>query len=208
MILATGFPGGPYIDETGLWVAIAIIIVFKPLAYYGFIQAFRFRVSRPIPMTFKKAFMLTLFRAGLGVMIFLFGWTVGGFLETGGNWIFIWIWIYFYLARVGAWFVVGKYGAGLRGRRLIGWIISGTLINVAFDSSVVFGAFAGPIGPFMVLGGIILFLVPLHLIGRRASLKARFTLPLCSRCQYNLIGNLSGVCPECGTPVSSLPLPP
>ena len=64
MILATGFPSGPYIDETGLWVSIAIIILFKPLAYYGFIQAFRFRVSRPIPMTFKKAFMLTLFRAG------------------------------------------------------------------------------------------------------------------------------------------------
>jgi len=24
---------------------------------------------------------------------------------------------------------------------------------------------------------------------------------LCTRCQYNLTGNVSGVCPECGTPI-------
>jgi hypothetical protein len=25
--------------------------------------------------------------------------------------------------------------------------------------------------------------------------------PLCGKCGYNLTGNVSGVCPECGTPV-------
>lgn len=26
--------------------------------------------------------------------------------------------------------------------------------------------------------------------------------PVCARCQYNLTGNVSGVCPECGTPIA------
>ena len=31
---------------------------------------------------------------------------------------------------------------------------------------------------------------------------------LCGRCGYDLTGNVSGVCPECGTAVSSDPNPP
>ncbi len=27
-------------------------------------------------------------------------------------------------------------------------------------------------------------------------------VPLCTRCGYNVTGNVSGVCPECGTPVA------
>ncbi len=36
----------------------------------------------------------------------------------------------------------------------------------------------------------------------------RETTPLCGRCSYDLTGNLSGVCPECGTPATaSRPMP-
>lgn len=28
------------------------------------------------------------------------------------------------------------------------------------------------------------------------------SFPVCVRCRYNLTGNLSGVCPECGTPIA------
>ena len=30
--------------------------------------------------------------------------------------------------------------------------------------------------------------------------------PLCRKCGYNLTGNVSGVCPECGTPIPSKPV--
>ena len=43
---------GPYISETEFWVSLSIFLFFKPLAYYAFIQAFRYRVSAAIPMTF------------------------------------------------------------------------------------------------------------------------------------------------------------
>ena len=54
-----------------------------------------------------------------------------------------------------------------------------------------------------ILGAVFLFIALLHHIGRRPSLRARFTsFPRCARCAYDLTGNLSGVCPECGTPVT------
>jgi hypothetical protein len=36
----------------------------------------------------------------------------------------------------------------------------------------------------------------------RASSRRR-TEPLCPVCDYNLTGNVSGICPECGTPVAN-----
>ncbi len=40
---------------------------------------------------------------------------------------------------------------------------------------------------------------------RRARRRA---LGLCERCGYNLTGNVSGVCPECGTPITATSTPP
>ena len=53
----------------GLLMSLAILILFKPLAYYGFIHAFRYRVSRAIPMSRRQAERLAGLRAGLGVAI-------------------------------------------------------------------------------------------------------------------------------------------
>ncbi len=193
---------GIYIDETGFWLALAIFVLIKPLVYYAFIQAFRYRVSADIPLSFGRVFKLTLMRTGLGVAIFLVG--AGIVIMLGDASPVISSMIFLYVARIGAWWLVGSWGAKLKGRRLLGWIISGWLINAAFDLSILLGAFTGYESVLMLLGGIFVFLIPLHLIGRRTSLKARFTLPHCAKCEYNLIGNLSGVCPECGTPVNSL----
>ncbi|MCH7840212.1 MAG: hypothetical protein IID38_08260 [Planctomycetes bacterium] len=45
---------------------------------------------------------------------------------------------------------------------------------------------------------LLLMAIPSALLWRRH----RLTLPgHCSQCSYNLTGNVSGVCPECGTPV-------
>jgi len=194
---------GPYIDPLALWVIAVIFLLLKPLAYYAFIQAFRYRVSANLPMSFRRAFGLTFARMGFGVAIFGGGWMMTRYVPN--DIAVIGTWVYLYGARLAAWWVVGKFGARLRGRRLIGWTISGTLINVTFDVAVVFGVFAGPWPASAFVAGILAFLVPLHVIGRRASLRARFGAIVCLRCQYDLTGNLSGICPECGEPVRNAP---
>ena len=194
---------GPYIgvDATGFWVSLAVFLLLKPLAYYGFIQAFRFRVSRPIPMTFRQAVRLTVARAGLGILFFAIGAAV--VVASRSTTVLAWSWLYLYLGRAIAWFVVGNWGAVLRGRRLVGWVISGTLINAAFDLAVLSGALEIWVFQAGILLGIGAFIAALHFVGQRASLKARFSNdPFCVKCEYNLTGNLSGRCPECGTPIA------
>ena len=196
---------GPYIplDTVGAWVSIAVFLLFKPAAYYGFIQAFRYRVSRPIPMTFGLAAKLTLARTALGVLLFALGTAVVWAIGSGSGSVLAWSWLYLYTARAVAWYLVGARGAALRGRRLLGWVISGTLLNGAIDAAVVFGLFTEWLIPAAILLGIGLFIAALHIIGRRPTLRSRFSDdPACRRCDYNLTGNLSGRCPECGTVVA------
>jgi len=40
-------------------------------------------------------------------------------------------------------------------------------------------------------------------VGARAARRAKLMKGLCSACGYNLTGNTSGICPECGTKVSA-----
>ncbi len=192
---------GPFVDDRGLVLAAVLFLLFKPLAYFGFIQAFRYRVSRPIPMRLSQAVRLTLARAGLGVVIFGIG--AAAVAAAPGDRVLLWSWVYLYAARAAAWFIVGWWGAGLRGRRLAGWVTSGTLINAAFDVAVVFGIFDGPVWPVLILAGLAVFIGSLDVVGRRSSLRARFAATACARCRYDLTGNLSGRCPECGTPVAA-----
>jgi len=42
-----------------------------------------------------------------------------------------------------------------------------------------------------------------RVVGARAAWRAKLMEGLCSACGYNLTGNTSGVCPECGTKVSA-----
>jgi hypothetical protein len=48
------------------------------------------------------------------------------------------------------------------------------------------------------VAGVVLSVV---LTAARRRLSRERPIGLCRRCGYNLTGNLSGVCPECGTPV-------
>lgn len=45
------------------------------------------------------------------------------------------------------------------------------------------------------------------LLWLRQLLRKPRDLTKCTKCDYDLTGNLSGVCPECGTPVTSGPSP-
>ncbi len=183
-------------------MAVVTFILLKPVAYFGFIHAFRYRVNRPVPMSFGRAARLSLARAGLGVLVVGVG--IAAVMATGTDAVLAWSWVYLYAGRAVAWFVVGRWGAVLRGRRLVGWVVSGTLINAAFDFAAVAGLLAGWLWPAGILMGLIVFIAVLDRVGRRASLRARFAdAPFCMRCQYDLTGNLSGRCPECSNPVAT-----
>jgi hypothetical protein len=51
-----------------------------------------------------------------------------------------------------------------------------------------------------------LLVMPALWIGLQAFSKRLSGAPLCSGCSYNLTGNTSGVCPECGKAVSVNPV--
>jgi hypothetical protein len=93
----------------------------------------------------------------------------------------------------------------------VGWVISGTLMNAAFDIAMAVGLLEGWLPQAAIVGGIALVILALHIVGRRDSLKRRFaSITTCRSCGYSLIGNLSGRCPECGTSVqahSAQPMP-
>ena len=191
---------GPWFNTADAVASAVMFLLVQPLTYFAFIRAFRYRVSRAIPMTVRQAIRLTLWRAGLGILLVGGGVLVLMAMKTKAGAQAGWVWLY--VARLAAWWMVGSWGAQLRGRRLVGWIISGTALNVTFDVAAVGGLVAGWTFPVAVLAGIAVFVSILDKVGQRAKLKARFsTDPLCSQCQYNLTGNLSGICPECGTPI-------
>jgi hypothetical protein len=195
---------GPYFDETGLWLTLLLLIVIKPLAYFAFIQAFRYRVSRPYPMLFSQAAKLTAMRSGLGLVLTAIGGVLFvGIAQTSETPALLALsWLFLYAERVFSWWLVGSWGAGLRGRRLAGWIISGTLMNAAFDGAIVLGLMHGALPIVAITAGIGMCIWLLHVVGRRASLKMRFTRrPVCLCCGYDLTGNISGRCPECGRAV-------
>lgn len=193
---------GPYFSETGLLASLALFLVIKPLAYFAFIQAYRYRVSRPIPMPMQRAVGLAAMRAGLGL-----GFTgVGALLlwSTQSSDLLVASWIYLYAERLFSWWYVGWRGAGVRGWRLVGWVLYGTFINVAFDIAVVWGLIDGWMPAAIVTCGIAAFIWVLHAAGRRQSLRNRYAAkPACRTCDYDLTGNLSGQCPECGTPIET-----
>jgi hypothetical protein len=112
-------------------------------------------------------------------------------------------WIYLYVSRIFAWWIVGRV-AQLRGLRMIGWIIGGEAINIVFDLAVAFGLATGILPAVGAVAVIAVFIYVLEWRGRRPELLARFSAnPSCRVCQYNLTGNLSGICPECGTPITA-----
>lgn len=194
---------GPYFQPAGMITSLVIFLLIKPYAYFAFIQAYRYRVSREIPMTTKQAIKLALLRALLGVVLVGGGAFVLTYFSLTGAWLYSWVYMYF--ARLVSWWFVGYKCAGIKGVRLVGWIVFGTLINIAFDGAVVVGLATGWFFPALIILGISIFIFILHKIGQRPYLQARFAdYPLCTNCQYNLTGNLSGICPECGTPIQPI----
>lgn len=58
---------------------------------------------------------------------------------------------------------------------------------------------------FIAMAAAILPAMRLYRLLRRRNLARRLRRqPLCASCLYDLTGNVSGVCPECGTKISSI----
>jgi hypothetical protein len=192
---------GPYFDETGVIASLIVLLAIKPLSYFAFIQAFRYRVSRPIPMRLRQAVRLTVARAALGPGIIAAAALALGLLGSDSLWMISWLVLLG--ERVFVWWVIGRSGAGLAGRRLIGWVFSGTLIDTAFDLAIVAGLMTGWALPAVVSVAVAGLIAVLHVAGRRASLRRRFVNgSQCAGCGYDLTGNLSGRCPECGDEIA------
>ncbi|MCE9590737.1 MAG: hypothetical protein K8S99_09460 [Planctomycetes bacterium] len=194
---------GPYISN-GFLLSVATLLIIKPVTYFAFIQAFRYRVTDYMPMSYWRVAGLALLRAGVGAVIigacaFVLAFVPG---VTGGGKTMYQAWSLLIAERLGIWYLIGAYCAALTDRRLLGWTLSGTAIDMAYDVGIVYGMDDNLWINGVILIGLVAFLVPLHIIGRRNELRNQFSRePRCRKCSYNLTGNLSGMCPECGEPV-------
>ena len=192
---------GPFFSTTGLAVSLFVLLVVKPATYFAFIQAFRYRVSRDVPMSMRQALGLTAARTLIGVAL-LGGVALAAGLMSGGGDQPAALWAVLAAERMALWLCLGAW-AGLRTRRLAGWTVSGVCLDLAYDVAIGVTLADEWLIHAGILGAMFVFIALLHRIGRRASLRARFaTTPRCTRCAYDLTGNVSGRCPECGTPVT------
>jgi hypothetical protein len=74
------------------------------------------------------------------------------------------------------------------------------LVYVSF-SLLFLSWLGGPADVARRWGCVLLSISALHLIGVLIFGREVDSTPRCSTCRYNLTGNTSGICPECGTPV-------
>jgi hypothetical protein len=195
---------GPSFEDLVPFLIIAGLglVAVKTLMYVAFVQAFRYRVAAPVPMTRRQAWGIAGLRAAIGILIIGTTWLVLFFSSVGDNPAIGIIWTIGACERLAVWFGLGLGLAKLHGRRLAGWTISGTGLDLACDAALFFTGQYGLTSPLVGGAGIVVFIAVLFVVGRRASLLSRFTeRPLCRSCAYDLTGNLSGICPECGSPI-------
>jgi len=192
---------GPYFSPGFIIGSILVLSLVKLPLYVLFILSFRYRVSTPAPLSTSKVFEVAILRAVAGLLVLgtiAFFMTGGSALGDGRV-----AWAILLAERAVLWFGAGLL-CSLRSRRLWGFTISGVGIDAACDL-IVAGALGGLslLGSREVLGlgflAFVVFLTPLFVIGRRPSLKSRFFAKnLCRTCGYDMTGNTTGTCPECG----------
>lgn len=199
---------GPYFSETGMLWGLVLLGLVKPFLYWFFLLAFRYRVSTDQPLSSRRILRFTASRSGVGRVVLLGAWLVLVVALPAA-------WMFLLAERYTVWTLIGWH-LPLQGRRLIGFVCSGVGIDIFMDinvalaglfgvSSVPLGAWGGVVVLLMLEAGALgAFLYPLYRIGRRRSLRARFfAKDVCRSCGYDLTGNVTGVCPECGTAINA-----
>lgn len=200
---------GPYFTPDMVLASLAVLSVGKLPIYLFFLLAFRYRVSTAAPLSAARIFGLAALRTLLGLLVFSTAWLLlpNSFERSD----IALRWIVLLAERSLIWAFVGWF-AMLRGRRLLGFIVSGTGIDLAYDLVIPAMFLASPatgLSAGSVLGffgfAFVGFLLPLHVIGRRPSLRSRFLAAnMCCTCGYDLVGLAAPVCPECGTPAADV----
>ncbi len=206
---------GPFFHEDSVAASAVMLLVVTPVAYFAFIQAFRYRVARGEPMAYRKAVGLAAIRSALAIAFIV----PAAMVLTAAARDELWkmSWVYLLGEHVFSWWLIGRnwpfakgsFSAGLQGRRLAGWVISGTLLNVTIELSMLFSLGFGWWSVVIAAGAMAVFIAALHVVGRRPSLRWRFAgAGVCAHCGYSLAGNTTGVCPECGAAAEAQPAEP
>jgi hypothetical protein len=201
---------GPFFHEDSVAASAVMLLAVTPLAYFGFIQAFRYRVARGEPLSYGKAVELALLRSALAIVFIVPAAVVLFNADSEALWMLSWVYLlgehFFSWWLIGTSWQIGgtwRVGAKLEGRRLAGWVISGALLNVTIELSMLFSLGFGWWSPLIASGAMAIFIGALHVVGRRQSLRLRFAgAGTCGGCGYDLSGNTTGVCPECGAGIA------
>lgn len=178
-----------------------LLLVAKPITYLLFVLCFRYRVSTPRALSLGQIAAVVGLRTTAGFVLLITGayalWSFrnGGLVHhTSAEWVLLSV------ERAVIWSLLGFFVVSLRGRRLIGWIASAVGIDLAFDFAAAAAFEDSWTESLMTLVGLLALLIPLYTMGRRPSLRCRFLARhMCGTCGYDLRGNMTGVCPECGT---------
>ncbi len=93
--------------------------------------------------------------------------------------------------------------------RRLPYRLNATVMTLVFGSALVFRAAAMPIRwyndlwiAYAAVASFWFVWLPIVLwINRRMRLRLLKEKGLCVKCDYDLTGNVSGICPECGTPI-------
>jgi len=193
-----------FFDDLGN--VLLILTIVKPLTYMAFVAAFRYRTTRSKRLDWGTIISIAVALSALGILVLVGAfWILEPVLsqvmdaDVAG-------WLIVGVERFGSWSAIGLFWAGLRGRRLAGWTISGAAIDLAYDWTIDQG-FAHSQWHHVTVAIIsLLFIGTLFAFGHRVSLKRRFGAPgFCRECGYDLAGLNSGRCPECGNSVGTAP---
>lgn len=179
--------------------AAAIMVALKTPMYFVIVRGFRYRVSRPLPISTGECFAITATRAAFGPLILVGLILLMRVPVVSGQLIgVLGVGAVLCGLRAAAWWAVGRSRPRLRGRALRQFVTAGVGIDVAFDLVLVLAVLAG----LWVFGAalvVILIVLPYALaFGQRSDQLASFAGFNCTGCGYDLRGNQLGYCPECG----------
>lgn len=199
---------GVFFVDTAWQVTIALVMIAKVTLHWLLIWAYRYQVSSDRPASSRRIIAMTGVRAAMGPIVVLVMW-LGVSLKRA-----LLFYLAPYLVRVVAWVFVG-WLMPLRGKRVGGFLLAGMWIDVVLDVAIVATGMADDYGGTglaglaalgLLIGGLPLglLLVPLCLSSKSPALLARFQSDrVCRKCGYDLTGNATGVCPECGTAIKA-----
>jgi hypothetical protein len=103
------------------------------------------------------------------------------------------------------------WGRALVASGQLWWFFAGMMMLAPVPAWLTFGTELGPLAlPILISAAGFVFLAPFVVVRRRITRGIRIVLvqrgiPMCIPCGYDLTGNTSGICPECGSRIPESP---